>query len=180
MEQALQVRLQDIPPGGWHWRGRVAARLLQDPSCGVVEALPPGCSDAQWNAHLCRKGDCYHLSGEWRLLSRRRCSRCNTESEVLLHGRLVRDFRMRAGPPPEAEDTLPFPGELNLMDVLREEVWLAWPQRVLCRADCRGLCPHCGTDLNHASCACHENEDGHPFAVLKKLRWSDAGGESGD
>ena len=41
---------------------------------------------------------------------------------------------------------------------VREELILDHPIRVLCRADCRGLCPFCGTDLNKEQCDCKDNE----------------------
>ena len=35
-----------------------------------------------------------------------------------------------------------------LDDVIREQVLLAVPLKVTCREDCKGLCPHCGKNLN--------------------------------
>jgi uncharacterized protein len=43
---------------------------------------------------------------------------------------------------------------LFLTDVLAEQVLLAMPMKVICRSDCRGLCPHCGTNLNNEECRC--------------------------
>jgi len=39
-----------------------------------------------------------------------------------------------------------------LEDVLKEQVLLALPVKQVCRADCKGLCPHCGKDLNVEKC----------------------------
>lgn len=38
--------------------------------------------------------------------------------------------------------------ELDLSEAVREAISLAEPIAVLCRPDCRGLCPVCGADLN--------------------------------
>jgi len=38
--------------------------------------------------------------------------------------------------------------ELDLQESVREAISLAEPIVPLCRPDCRGLCPRCGTDLN--------------------------------
>lgn len=46
---------------------------------------------------------------------------------------------------------------LPLEDVVREQVLLTLPGRVLCREDCKGLCPHCGTDRNASDCGCAES-----------------------
>ena len=43
---------------------------------------------------------------------------------------------------------------LLLEDVVREQVLLSLPARTLCTADCKGLCPRCGQNLNSASCNC--------------------------
>ena len=38
--------------------------------------------------------------------------------------------------------------------MLREQFYLAMPMKPLCRPDCRGLCPECGTNLNVTTCSC--------------------------
>ena len=43
---------------------------------------------------------------------------------------------------------------LDLTEMFRERVWLALPEKVLCAEDCRGLCAHCGADLNQEPCRC--------------------------
>jgi uncharacterized protein len=45
---------------------------------------------------------------------------------------------------------------LLLEDVVREQVLLSLPTRTLCKADCKGLCPRCGQNLNTATCSCGE------------------------
>jgi uncharacterized protein len=48
---------------------------------------------------------------------------------------------------------------LALEDVLREQVLLAVPIKLVCRDDCRGLCPHCGRNLNGEACNCSPPAD---------------------
>ena len=43
-----------------------------------------------------------------------------------------------------------------LEDVLREQVLLALPLKVTCREDCRGLCVHCGKNLNRGTVFLHD------------------------
>ncbi len=62
---------------------------------------------------------------------------------------------------------------IDLRDALREELLLAVPQWVVCRDDCRGLCPRCGKDLNAGPCGCPPAVDQRwsSLAALKyKLR----------
>jgi uncharacterized protein len=44
--------------------------------------------------------------------------------------------------------------EVDLMPAIREELILTVLRYVLCREDCRGLCPRCGQDLNAGPCGC--------------------------
>jgi len=63
-----------------------------------------------------------------------------------------------------------FEGEgLFLADVLREQVLLALPMKVICRSDCRGLCPNCGANLNHEECRCETHAADPRLAPLARL-----------
>lgn len=58
---------------------------------------------------------------------------------------------------------------LLLEDVLREQVLLASPLKLVCREDCKGLCPQCGANLNHATCNCQRLGDPR-WAALSDLK----------
>ena len=61
--------------------------------------------------------------------------------------------------------------ELDLGEPVREAISLAEPLGLLCRPDCRGLCPVCGADLNAAGLHEHPGEDVDPrLAVLAEWR----------
>lgn len=45
--------------------------------------------------------------------------------------------------------------ELGVSDLLPE-----MPSKLLCRRDCKGLCPICGADLNESDCGCSRQSDG--------------------
>lgn len=57
-----------------------------------------------------------------------------------------------------------------LEDVLREQVLLALPLKVTCREDCKGLCPHCGKNLNQEQCSCVVPDEDPRWAALKEVR----------
>lgn len=63
---------------------------------------------------------------------------------------------------------------LFLADVLAEQVNLSLPMKVICRSDCRGLCPHCGVNLNHEECRCETHAADPRLAPLARLKqdWS--------
>jgi DUF177 domain-containing protein len=57
-----------------------------------------------------------------------------------------------------------------LEDVLREQVLLALPLKILCHEDCRGLCAHCGKNLNVEQCSCTVLNNDPRWAALKDLK----------
>jgi uncharacterized protein len=59
---------------------------------------------------------------------------------------------------------------LLLEDVLREQVLLALPLKAICRDNCRGLCPHCGKNLNLEQCDCAEPTEDPRWLALKEIR----------
>jgi len=59
---------------------------------------------------------------------------------------------------------------LVLEDVLREQVLLSLPEKTLCRADCKGLCPGCGRNLNTEQCSCESTEADPRWSALSDLR----------
>jgi uncharacterized protein len=60
--------------------------------------------------------------------------------------------------------------EVDLGQLMREQFYLSLPMKPLCRVDCKGLCPSCGTNLNRGSCDCKREWEDPRFAALKKLR----------
>lgn len=61
--------------------------------------------------------------------------------------------------------------ELDLAEHLRGQVALHYPLRFLCRADCRGLCPTCGANLNIESCSCAAKKFDQRWEKLKNLKF---------
>ncbi len=59
---------------------------------------------------------------------------------------------------------------LLLEDTLREQVLLAVPLKAICREDCKGLCPHCGKNLNEDACSCADEMEDPRWAALKDIR----------
>ena len=57
-----------------------------------------------------------------------------------------------------------------LEDVLREQILLAVPLKVMCKEHCKGLCPHCGKNLNAGQCSCEEPVEDLRWNALKEIR----------
>jgi uncharacterized protein len=107
------------------------------------------------------------------------CARCLEPVSEEVH----RDFDLMYAPLPKdakpKEDRLLdddteigfFEGEgLFLADVLKEQVLLALPLKVICRSDCRGLCANCGANLNHEECRCETHATDPRLAPLARLK----------
>lgn len=43
------------------------------------------------------------------------------------------------------------------------------PMKYLCKDDCKGLCPKCGTNLNHNICSCEKDDIDPRWSILKTL-----------
>jgi uncharacterized protein len=172
------VTLQDLPEAGRRWSTEVPAALLKDAGSGEVEALTGLVSDVHWDAELVCKGGVYRLCGHWQTSMLRHCSRCTDEFVWQLDGVMDRSFRVGGRDGMERPEDLTAgecdymapPGTVNLIDVLREDVWLAWKPDVVCSANCKGLCPQCGCNLNKATCACEQESNDHPFAALRRMK----------
>jgi uncharacterized protein len=95
------------------------------------------------------------------------CDRCLTTWSEPLIVPIEQVYRLR----PQSEDELPVEpgGWIELGDVVHDEVSLGLPRRPVCRPDCKGLCPTCGSDLNTDPCAGHHDESDSPFSALKDL-----------
>jgi uncharacterized protein len=59
---------------------------------------------------------------------------------------------------------------LLLEDVLKEQILLALPLKQVCTAGCKGLCPHCGRNLNLESCNCAATVSDPRWGALEEIR----------
>lgn len=55
---------------------------------------------------------------------------------------------------PDSYVVAPDATEIDVTPAVREELLLAAPRYVVCRDECKGLCPQCGKDLNAGTCGC--------------------------
>jgi uncharacterized protein len=89
------------------------------------------------------------------------CRRCLTPvaTEVVADADALFTQESGALEDPDAYPLAPDATEVDLAPAVREEVLLAVPRFLLCREDCRGLCPRCGQDLNAGPCGCAPSAD---------------------
>jgi len=58
---------------------------------------------------------------------------------------------------------------IDLGELMHEQFVLALPMKPLCAAGCKGLCVHCGTNLNTETCTCAPEWTDPRLAVLEGL-----------
>ena len=58
----------------------------------------------------------------------------------------------------DGEDVVRYQGQkIELDEVIVSDFLLSVPAKYLCSEDCKGLCPHCGADLNETTCNCDKD-----------------------
>jgi uncharacterized protein len=105
------------------------------------------------------------------------CSRCLEPMEQVL----AFEFQEQYFPLQDVERGLPLPAPedpaaftigqnhvLDLREALRQYTTLAMPMQPICQAECQGLCPQCGANLNQGPCQCPPQIDPR-LAALRDL-----------
>jgi len=125
-----------------------------------------------------------HARGRVSAGGRRSCRRCLADVEVAIETDLDAWFRDPALVTP-GEDGVweldPGVDEIDLSDAVREELWLAMPEWVVCEEACAGLCPGCGVRLADEECRCPPSAPDPRWGALEALREGvgDRGAEAG-
>ena len=59
---------------------------------------------------------------------------------------------------------------IDITEDVRQTVLLSVPLKLLCKEDCKGLCPHCGKDRNIEQCSCGSNVTDPRWEKLQGLQ----------
>lgn len=129
------------------------------------------------------KGENVHAEGALHSVLHGTCARCLEETTLPLHAQVEMVFwprekqSERAAAELEADEldsAFYDKHSVKPEDDLREILLLEVPLVLVCKDDCKGLCPHCGTNLNTGSCACApEPEPLEEPAPPKNRSWND-------
>ncbi len=75
------------------------------------------------------------------------------------------------------EDAYAIEGDqIDLAPAVREYVVIEVPDGPLCRPDCAGICPVCGSDRNESPCSCDTSVRDERWAALDDIRLDDDSG----
>jgi uncharacterized protein len=59
---------------------------------------------------------------------------------------------------------------IDLGEIIREQIYLSLPVRLICKEGCLGLCAVCGANLNAEPCDCSQQNMNPAFQKLKNLK----------
>jgi uncharacterized protein len=149
---------------------RVDGKLAStDPVWLEADSRPVG--DLEVSGRLSSAGDGrFYFSGRMTGEAEADCSRCLTPARARVKEELHLLFADAVDKEADDSDVYmlePRATTVDLRPALREEWLLAAPGFVLCREDCKGLCPRCGADLNQGACKCPPEIDSRWDALLR-------------
>ena len=137
--------------------------------------------DVDVNGRLSRMGDDVYLKGNINTELILECSRCLDQFNYPVDSRLKAHFV-----PSSNNSVLTGEVELHASDIdievykdkridlaqsIRDRILLTIPFICLCMDGCKGICPHCGINLNGRSCECASDSSVDPrLGLLKKLK----------
>lgn len=108
-----------------------------------------------------------YISGELTSTTETVCSRCLDSIRFPISIRMDDLFYYPASTAPPGDFGVGEDGFVDLNPLVRQLSLLALPMQPFCRPDCKGLCRHCGQNLNIDNCDC-ETDDVDPR--LESLR----------
>lgn len=159
--------------GPIHRQAEVSQLKLDDLATVVSDTCP-------MELRVTQAGSEIQVKGLVRVALEETCDRCLTTFEHDLTGRfsliLTENESLYSE---DMDDVYPFPPaqvEFDFGPVVSDAIRLERPMKQLCKENCKGLCPHCGTNLNETDCECQEEIMDERWAPLKAFQFPDLEG----
>lgn len=105
-------------------------------------------------------GRCYIVRGRIECTKSFTCDRCLAQATE----NQVHEFDEEIDKAAAIDDVL------DVTELLRDVLLAAQPMKNLCKADCKGLCPVCGANLNEGECGCKRVVVDPRLAALKDFK----------
>jgi len=121
-----------------------------------------------------RNSNGYHIRGSMRIPFEQTCDRCLK----IFHNLKICEFSFWLTDnddilQDDSNEVIFFSKDANEIDLsssFRELILLEQQMKTICNEDCKGLCSHCGTDLNDGNCECPIELGESPWEALKNLK----------
>lgn len=102
------------------------------------------------------------------------CTRCTKDITVPISFDLDENLIQGDGDNSYDEDVIVFEGtQIDIDDIVSDNFLMNVDTKYLCSEDCKGLCPHCGADLNKGECGCEEDNIDPRWAALADIMKND-------
>jgi uncharacterized protein len=144
-----------------------------------LDAENPGPTAVRGRVQLMRTPRGILVTGQARMRMVQSCRRCleaaehdvviDVEEEFIPSIDVVTGATLPITDDDESELVIDEHHILDLTEVLRQLAVAESTEMSLCRPDCKGLCPVCGTDLNCGPCRCAASRGDSRFAALATL-----------
>ena len=121
--------------------------------------------------HIYNEDGYLHVKGYTEVALTAPCDRCLTETKVTFPVNIDEEYEIRGNLITLDDDAAPyFTGEsLDAEKLLHDSVLSSMPSKVLCKEDCKGLCPVCGQNLNERDCGCDRTVGDPRMEKFKEL-----------
>jgi uncharacterized protein len=176
----LRFRLEDIPALGREEFFTEEESLLNDRLGGETANVGLRFTEPiRIRVNLSRSGKVVLVASHIEARAKCICARCLEPFSLNLTSRFQTSLKSRADFSPLEEVELSredletdfYEGEeIHLSPLVRDQVLLTIPPKLVCREDCLGLCPGCGRNLNREPCRCPEGRPDPRLEVLRNFR----------
>ncbi len=140
-----------------------------------------------WKANVTNTGDAFVVQGSVNGLAQSVCVRCLQNIQIPVNGEIEgyflineEDSRVPDDMDDDEFDILPDDHTIDMDVLINAAILCEMPLVPLCDENCKGLCPHCGANLNLKTCNCVRSDFDedfelakNPFAVLKDIKFEE-------
>ena len=154
------------------------AHVYQPEDLNPVDERVSLTAPAAVNGKIRLSGNQVFVSGHVETRAQVECDRCLKPVELPVSADFTLEYisdsdyeTSQAAELTEAEMSVSvFDGQaIDVDEIVKEQILLTVPTRMLCREDCRGICPECGADRDTGECNCVTNDIDPRWAALKNL-----------
>jgi len=166
----IKIKIPDLLEGLNHFT------FIESPQSLGIEGPSPFTKEIEVKVAVDKNGGNLYINAHINSTGDFICDRCLKNFRRKVEGELVLYYTSERNilsflPEGEEEFRWLAPGdlEIDITKELHDTLLLAVPMKILCKEDCRGLCPHCGADLNEGPCGCDAPQIDPRWEALRKL-----------
>ena len=157
----MKILLKNITENAMKYNGEVVCKSIFN-NGDDIKFL----ENIKFNGTLRKGEDFVEISGTVTADFATSCHACGEEAKVKVSFDIFTTYRREP-----AEDEYELEGnEVDFDKMILENIRLNLPVKILCKEDCKGICPICRKNLNVEKCDCKtDGKTDSPFDVLNKL-----------